>query len=105
MRLFIERLPDYIMLAMSLGMVDLIITKAKIFEKPRKWLSRSKFLNGLINCPICFGTWMALPAAAFVGPIEISESTPVDFIVSWFFMDFWICFFAGVIYFFYKDSK
>ena len=105
MRMFIERISDFVILGMALGIVDLIITKTKVFEGVRNWIKKkSKFFGDLFNCPICLGTWISLAATGLTDRIVQTGWASLDLGITWFFMDFWVCLFAGMIYFLYKDK-
>ena len=46
-----------IFILIAYGMSNIVV-HGKVFNTPRTWLSdRSKFLDGLLHCMMCFGAW------------------------------------------------
>ena len=106
MWVFLENLPDYLVLGSATGIVDLIITKTKIFERVRLWIkTKSGFFGELFQCPICLGTWLSFFLVFLLDKIVETNRFGLDGIISWFFLDFIVCLSAGIIYKLFKDSK
>lgn len=104
MRVLLENLPAFIVAGCALGTGNLIITKTKIFEKMRLWiLSKSSFFGELIKCPICFGTWLAVPGTVITGSIIQTTLILPNLFLSWLFLDFLILVATGIIFNLYKD--
>lgn len=100
-------IPDAIVLGLALGVVDLIVTKTLIFKSVRETIDRwSGFFGDLINCPICFGTWLSLGAMVlFLGPCFKTKWEIMNWAITWFFLDFITCLSAGILYRLYKSEE
>lgn len=57
-----------IILAMAVSTISLTVSKSKIFESTRNWVSgRSKWLGELISCFYCFSHWVAAVLVLLTG--------------------------------------
>jgi hypothetical protein len=94
-------------LGVALGIVDLIVTKTKIFKPVRETIDQySGFFGDLINCPICFGTWLSLAGTAvFLQPVFKTKWEIMDWGITWFFLNFITCLAAGILYRLYKTEE
>ena len=105
MRLWMVNIPTLIVLGMTLGMISLIVTKTYIFESIRDWIAeKSDFWGTWIQCPVCFGTWITFISMWLAGPVAQTPLKFLDWIITWFFLDFISCLSAGILYKLYKSN-
>lgn len=56
-------------LGISVGVVDLTLTRAPIFRPIRNWVdNQSDMLGALVKCPYCMGHWLGFLAVAVYRP-------------------------------------
>lgn len=75
-----------IVLAMAAAAIAILLTKAAITRKFRHWVSsKSRFLEGLFQCPYCMGHWWVFPGA-FYYDLRIIQShiRILDIVISGF---------------------
>jgi len=105
MRLWNVNIANAIVLGMAIGMVALIVTKTYIFERIRDWVqSKSNFFGRWIECPICFSTWVSFFGMFIVGKVAETQWSILDWVITWFFLDFIACLSAGILYKLYKSN-
>ena len=60
-----EQMEWLLLASVAQAHLTLLLSKATIFDRPRKWISaQHPLLAELLSCPMCKGWWLAFP---FVG--------------------------------------
>jgi hypothetical protein len=63
-----------------------IVVYGSIFESLRNWFSRNiSFIGKLINCPLCFSTWVGFGLSALL--LLTGNVTPI---ATYFVLDTWL---------------
>lgn len=96
----------FVILGSAIGMISLIITKTYITEKFRiAIIKRNQFWGRWINCPICFGTWVTFVGMLLHGKIIKTQFWGLDWLITWFALDFIACLCSGILYRLFKSEE
>ena len=73
-----------ILLSMVVASISFFVAHSYLAETVRAWvLKRSKFFGLLVECPYCFGHWIAV-AMLVVFPMRLfGIAWPVDYFLTW----------------------
>lgn len=92
----LDRFFPLLFLALVSATMTVTLTRASIFERPRRWLSeKSVFLGKLLACPYCSSHWVAFALVGVYRPQVLVTHWAVNFFAVSFSVVTLTAFFMG----------